>query len=746
MSDNTIKKQEQINPTPLKEALSERYLSYAMSTIVSRSLPDVRDGLKPVHRRLLYAMRELKLNPKSGYKKCARVVGDVIGKFHPHGEMAVYDAMVRLAQSFSSRYPLVDGQGNFGNIDGDGAAAMRYTEARVTEFAEALMQGLDENAVDFSPNYSGEYEEPVVMPAAYPNLLANGSAGIAVGMATNVPPHNIGELCDGLLHLIKKPDTEVKDLVKYVKSPDFPTGGIICEDKADIIKAYEDGKGSFKIRSKWEKEDLSYGNYQIVVTEIPYQVLKSKLIEKTAELLDAKKLPLISDIRDESTEDIRIIIEPKNRTTDPELLMEHLFKLTDFESKFNMNLNALLTDGTPKVCSLKDVFEEFINFRKDILIRRTNYRLEKIAHRLEVLGGYLIAYLNLDEVIAIIRENDEPKPILIERFQLSDVQAEAILNMKLRSLRKLEEIEIRKEDTELKSEQKELKELIASEDKIRDRISEEITFAKEQYGPKNPLGKRMSRIQGAVETSNIEVTDFIEKEPITIVLSEKGWIRSLKGHTDLKQNFNFKEGDSLKFAIHTHTTDKILFFSSSGRFYTILGDKIPGGRGYGDPLRIMFDMDDNAEIIDMFPYKENVKLFLASEKGFGFQVEIDNVVAQTKTGKIILNLTDGDKAVKSEIVNDDKDSVAVVGNNRKLLIFGLDEVPVLNRGKGVILQKYKDKKTHLSDVKLINSKTGLGWINAGRNYNVEDIRMWQGRRASVGHNPPTGFPRTNKFD
>ena len=678
---------ERVHDVKLKEELSKRYLSYAMSTIVARSLPDVRDGLKPVHRRLLYAMRQLKLDPKSGFKKCARVVGDVIGKYHPHGDSAVYGAMVRLAQDFSVRYPLVDGQGNFGNIDGDGAAAMRYTEARLTEFAIALMEGLNENAVDFMDTYDGEEQEPVVMPAAVPNLLCNGSSGIAVGMATNIPPHNLGEVADALLYLIKNPECETADLVKFVKGPDFPTGGLIIADQKAIVNAYETGKGYFRIRAKWEKEDLGKGQYQIVVTEIPYQVVKSKLIEKIAQLLEDKKLPLLSDVRDESAHDVRIVLEPKNRSVDANLLMEHLFKQTELEIRFAMNMNVLSSDCVPRVMSLKEVLKEYLNHRHKVLIRKSQYRLDKILARLEILSGYLVAYLNLDEVIRIIREEDDAKASLIAKFGLSDNQAEAILNMKLRNLRKLEEEEIRGEFDELTEEKNGLEALLGSEEMRFARLAEEINAMKEKFGKKTPLGRRRSQFADMPEDVDVPIEVMVEKEPITVILSQKGWIRSMKGYVPLGDEFKFKEDDALQLAIHAYTTDKIILFDTSGKFFNINASEIPSGRGFGQPVRLMADLGVNDNVCAMFAFEKGAKYVVASDCGHGFVIDESHILAQTRNGRKILNLADGENAAFCKKITGDM--VAVVGENRKLLIFKLEEIPTMARGRGVGLQKYQ---------------------------------------------------------
>ena len=731
---------EQIHDSKLADALSERYLAYAMSTIVSRSLPDVRDGLKPVHRRLLFAMRHLKLDPKSGFKKCARVVGDVIGKYHPHGDTAVYDAMVRLAQDFAVRYPLVEGQGNFGNIDGDRAAAMRYTEARMTDVALALMEGLDDNAVDFGPTYDGSEEEPLVMPAAFPNLLANGSSGIAVGMATNIPPHNVGEVCDALSYLIKHPDTDSAKLVDFVQGPDFPTGGLLIEDKATIQKAYETGRGALRVRAKWEKEELGHGQYQIVITEIPYGVPKADLIAKIAKLLLDKKLPLLADVRDESDENVRVVLEPKNRTVAPELLMEHMFQKTDLQSTFHLNMNVLDADSTPKVMSLKQVMQAFLNHRHTVLKRSSAFRLDKIKHRMELLQGFLIAYLNLDRVIEIIRGDDEPKPILMAEFKLSDVQAEAILNMKLRSLRKLEEMQIKTEFSTLDAEREQLEKLLADESLRWQAIAEEVSEMKKKFGARTELGKRKTIIASAPATVEVPLESLIEKEPITVVLSEKGWIRALKGHVSV-EDAKFKEGDDLSVWIHAQTTDKILLFATNGRFYTIMGDKIPGGRGFGEPVRLMIDLPENETILTMRVFDAQVPLLVASAKGKGFQVKPEDVVAQTRSGKIILNLGKDDTAKFCLPVTGDM--VAIIGQNRKLLVFKTEEIPFMTRGQGVILQKYQGGGT--SDIEFFKSEDGMPFAFGNGTRVERDLTAWIGKRALVGKLPPVGFPRSNKF-
>ena len=748
---------ERIVETPLADALSERYLAYAMSTIVSRSLPDVRDGLKPVHRRLLFAMRELKLNPDQGFKKCARVVGDVIGKYHPHGDVAVYDAMVRLAQDFAVRFPLVEGQGNFGNIDGDNAAAMRYTEARLTAYAQAMMAGLDENAADFRPTYDGEEHEPVVMPAAVPNLLANGATGIAVGMATNIPPHNVGELCDALIHMadVRKKDPkkatqkggrpEILDstLFKYVPGPDFPTGGVLAEDPKTIADAYRTGRGSFRVRARWEVEKYSRGQFDIIITEMPYQVQKAKLIERIAELMEARKLPFLADIRDESTEDVRIVLEPKSRSVEPEMLMEQLFRQTELESRFGLNLNVLCADGVPRVQSLREVLQAYLNHRQDVLVRRSKFRVDKIKHRLEVLDGYLIAFLNLDAVIKIIRTKDEPKPELIKRFKLTDIQAEAILNMRLRSLRKLEEMELRREHEGLSKELKALNALLRDPKKQWASIGDQLKDAKKAFGQGTVLGKRRTELSKAPTAVVVPIEALVEKEPITVVLSTKGWIRALKGHREDISDLKFKEGDEWDFFLPATTVDKILFFGSDGRFYTVPGDRLPLGRGFGEPLRLIVDLPNDATVIDMHLWDKEGRMLVASSAGRGFVVPEEHVFAQTKNGKQVLNLSAGETAHACFPVHEEDDTVAVVGENRKIILFPLDEVPEMTRGRGVILQRYKDGG--LSDAKTFALEDGLTWMTGDRERTETDVRAWIGKRAQAGRIAPRGFSKTNTF-
>jgi len=731
-----------IRGTPLKDALGERYLAYALSTIISRSLPDVRDGLKPVHRRLLYAMRELKLDPSGGFKKCARVVGDVIGKYHPHGELSVYEALVRLAQDFAQRYPLVDGQGNFGNVDGDSAAAMRYTEARMTAVADLLLRDIDKDTVDFRPNYDGEDREPVVLPAAFPNLLANGSAGIAVGMATSIPPHNIVEICDALQHLIKSPNAAIETLVKLMPGPDFPTGGILVEPRESILEAYATGRGSFRLRSRWTKEDLGRGTWQIVVTEIPYQVQKSKLIERIADLLGEKKLPLLADIRDESAEDIRLVLEPKSRTVEPEHLMESLFRQTDLETRFSLNMNVLEGGRVPRVMNLKAVLKAYLDHRRDVLVRRSNFRLAEIDRRLEVLGGYLIAYLNLDEVIRIIRAEDEPKPVLIKTFDLTENQAEAILNMRLRSLRKLEEMEIRKEHAGLTAEKKGLKALLASEEAQWSAIAGEVAELKKTFGPKTILGRRRTGFADVPDLPDIPLEASIEREPVTVVLSEKGWVRTLKGHQQDDGKATYKEGDRGRFWIPCETTDKLMLFGTDGRFYTLPVDKLPGGRGHGEPVRLMIDLGNDRDIVALFPHRAGRKLLVAATDGRGFVVPEEEAVASTRSGKQVLNVS-GD--VEACICTPaEGDHVASIGENRKLLIFPLAEVPEMSRGRGVILQKFKDGV--LADAKVFALSAGLTWTTAdGRERTESDIRDWIGERAQAGRMLPKGFNKSGRF-
>jgi len=740
----------EIREVRLVEALGERYLSYALSTIMSRSLPDVRDGLKPVHRRLLYAMQQLRLDPRSGFKKSARVVGDVIGKFHPHGDQAIYDALVRLAQNFALRYPLIDGQGNFGNIDGDNAAAMRYTEARLTDVAMALLEGIDEDAVDFRPTYDGEDQEPMVLPANFPNLLANGAQGIAVGMATSIPPHNVAEICDALLHLIKTPKATVAKLVEFMPGPDFPTGGVLVEDPATVVEAYKAGRGSLRLRARWEVERQKGGAFQIIVTEIPFQVQKSRLIEKIAELLAARKLAMLADVRDESTDEIRLVLEPKSRNVDPEVLMESLFRQTDLEIRFGLNMNVLDADHTPRVMSLREVLRAYLDHRHVVLLRRTRFRLDKIAHRLEVLDGYLVVYLNLDEVIRIIREEDEPKPVLMKRFKLSDMQVEAILNMRLRALRRLEEEGIRKEHAALTAEKAELKKLMKDAEKPLDQggrvwaaIAEQVKETRKTYGHATPLGRRRTEVATAPAEVIVPLEAVVEREPVTVLCSAKGWIRALKGHVEDVSDTKYKEGDRARFALSAHTTDKLMIFATNGRIYTVGVDKLPGGRGFGDPVRLLIDLPNDQDVVDVFIYRAGRKRIVAAHDGRGFVVGEDDVLAQTKNGKQVLNVSSEVEAAACAVV--EGDMVAVVGENRKLLVFPLDELPEMTRGRGVTLQRYKDGG--LSDVTTFQKKQGLSWtMGGGRTRTESDLRDWIGKRGQAGRLPPKGFPKSNKFE
>ncbi len=734
-----------IEPVDLKTALEERYLAYALSTIMHRALPDVRDGLKPVHRRILHAMRVLRLTPDAAFTKCARIVGDVLGKFHPHGDQSVYDALVRMAQDFAQRYPLVDGQGNFGNIDGDNAAAYRYTEARMTEVSSLILEGITEDAVDFRPTYNEEDEEPTVLPGNFPNLLANGSSGIAVGMATSIPPHNVAELCDAALLLIDNPKAETADLLQFVQGPDFPTGGIIVEDKVSMREAYETGRGGFRLRARWQLEDQGRGTWVIVVTEIPYQVQKSKLIEKIAELFLAKKLPLLDDIRDESAEDLRVVIVPKSRTVAPELLMESLYKLSELELRFPLNMNVLSRGKVPNVLSLKQVLQEWLDHRRDVLIRRSKFRLGEIDQRLELLGGYLVAYLNIDEVIRIIREEDEPKPVMIARFGITDVQAEAILNLRLRALRKLEEFEIRKEFDALTLEKDGIEKLLGSEARQWKTVAWQVAQVREKYGPATKLGKRRTTFGEATDHAHEDMqTAMIEREPVTVVISEKGWLRAMKGHLTDYAALQFKEGDKLKLAFNAQTTDRILVFTTNGKFFLIGADRLPGGRGHGEPIRIIVDLENDADIVTAFVHDPNRKLLLVSHEGYGFIVPEAETGANTRKGKQVMNVKTPDEAKLCLTVSGD--SVAIVGENRKLLVFPLAEVPEMARGKGVRLQRYKDGG--VIDLKTFAMAEGLSWQDSGGRIftrSKDELLEWIGSRASAGRAVPKGFPRTGKF-
>ncbi|HKS86582.1 MAG TPA: DNA topoisomerase IV subunit A [Pseudolabrys sp.] len=733
-----------IEEVGLRDALEERYLAYALSTIMNRALPDARDGLKPVHRRILYGMRLLRLDPGAAFKKSAKVVGDVMGNFHPHGDQAIYDALVRLAQDFAQRYPLVDGQGNFGNVDGDNAAAMRYTEARLTEVARLLIDGIDEDTVDFRASYDGSNEEPVVLPAAFPNLLANGSQGIAVGMATSIPPHNAAELCDAALFLIDNPKARSKTLLKYVKGPDFPTGGVIVDTPETIAEAYNTGRGSFRVRARWKQEDTGRGTYVIVISEIPWLVQKSRLVEKLAELINEKKLPLVADVRDESAEDIRLVIEPRSRSVDPELLMESLFKLTELESRIPLNMNVLVKGRVPQVLGLTEALREWLDHRREVLLRRSRHRLAQIEHRLEVLGGYLIAYLNLDKVIKIIRKEDEPKPVLMKTFKLTDVQAEAILNMRLRNLRRLEEMEIRAEDKALREERTRLKALIGSLAQQWKTIAGQIREIREKFGPKTELGRRRTTfgIAPAHDEAAIEEA-MVVREPITVVVSEKGWIRGLRGHVTDLSGVTFKTDDALKFAFPTETTARILIFGSNGRFYTIEASKLPGGRGHGEPVRLFIDLED-ADVVAALAYQGGRKFLVASYGGNGFVVAEDEVLGTTRKGKQILNLKAPDKA--AALASVDGELAAAIGLNRKMVIFALNQVPEMGRGRGVRLQRYKEKG--LSDVTTFKADDGLSWTDAaGRSFSLpmKELKDWRGNRADAGRIAPKGFPKNNKF-
>ena len=733
-----------VEEVALREALEERYLAYALSTIMNRALPDARDGLKPVHRRILYGMRLLRLDPGAAFKKSAKVVGDVMGNFHPHGDQAIYDALVRLAQEFAQRYPLVDGQGNFGNIDGDNAAAMRYTEARLTEVARLLIEGIDEDAVDFRATYDGTNEEPVVLPAAFPNLLANGSQGIAVGMATAIPPHNAAELCDAALFLIDNPKARSKTLLKYVKGPDFPTGGVIVDTPETIAEAYNTGRGSFRVRARWKQEDTGRGTYVIVITEIPWLVQKSRLVEKLAELINEKKLPLVADVRDELAEDIRLVIEPRSRSVDAELMMESLFKLTELEARIPLNMNVLVKGRVPQVLGLAEALREWLDHRREVLLRRSKHRLAEIEHRLEVLGGYLVAYLNLDKVIKIIRKEDEPKPVLMKTFKLSEVQAEAILNMRLRNLRKLEEMEIRAEDKALREERTKLKSLIGSPAQQWKTIAGQIKELKNTFGPKTDLGRRRTTfgIAPAHDEAAIEEA-MVVREPITVVVSEKGWIRALRGHVTDLSGVTFKTDDDLKFAFPTETTAKILIFGSNGRFYTIEASKLPGGRGHGEPVRLFIDLED-ADVVAALAYQGGRKFLVASYGGNGFVVPEDDVLGTTRKGKQVLNLKAPDKAAAMTTV--DGELAAAIGANRKMVIFALDQVPEMGRGRGVRLQRYKEKG--LSDVTTFKADDGMSWVDgAGRSFTLamKELKDWRGNRADAGRIAPKGFPKNNKF-
>jgi len=738
----------QITSEPLSRAIGSRYLQYALSTIMHRALPDARDGLKPVHRRILFAMRELRLASGGPFRKSAKISGDVMGNYHPHGDTAIYDAMARLAQDFNMRYPLVDGQGNFGNIDGDNPAASRYTEARLTAAAEALLEGLDEDAVDFRPNYDGTLEEPIVVPAAFPNLLANGASGIAVGMATNIPPHNIGELIAACRALIADPAMDEAALAALVPGPDFPTGGVIVEPPEVLAEAYRSGRGSIRVRARWQIEDLGRGAWQIVVTEIPYQVAKSRLIEKLAEIIAAKKLPILADVRDESTAEVRIVLEPRARTVEPEMLMAQLFRLSDLEVRFALNMNVLIDGRTPKVASLREILRAFLDHRREVLLRRTRHRLGKIAERLEVLEGFIVAFLNLDRVIAIIRTEDDPKVALVAEdwgggARLNETQAEAILNMRLRSLRRLEEMALRAERDSLRAEEAELHALLGSETRQWQTVSALLAEADRAFGASSPGGARRTQFAEAGEALAPAPEAMIEREPVTVICSRMGWIRAPRGHLPLDQEQKFKDGDGPAFAFHAETTDRILLMGSNGRFYTLAAANLPGGRGMGEPVRLMVDLPNEAEIAAMLIHRPGARLIVASGDGDGFVVPAEEVLAQTRAGKVVLSLREGARARVARFVSGDH--VAVVGENRKLLVFPLSELPEMARGKGVRLQKYKDGG--LSDATTFALAEGLRWKDpAGRTRTESDLTEWMGARAGSGRMAPRGFPRDNRFD
>ena len=757
MSDEVPNDPDQnLQAEPLSPAIGERYLTYALSTIMNRALPDARDGLKPVHRRILYAMRELRLAPNGAFRKSAKITGDVMGNYHPHGDAAIYDAMARLAQDFAMRYPLVDGQGNFGNIDGDNPAAARYTEARLAQASEALMDGLAENSVDFRANYDGTLTEPVVLPAAFPNLLANGASGIAVGMATNIPPHNLHELIDACLHLIKTPEARDDTLAGIVQGPDFPTGGVIVESRESIAETYRTGRGAFRVRAKWEQEDLGRGQWQVVVTEIPYQVQKSRLIERLAELIQTRKIPILADVRDESAEDIRIVLEPRTRAVDPEQMMAALFRVSDLEIRFSLNMNVLIDGRVPRVCSLKEVLRAFLDHRREVLIRRANFRLDRIAARLEVLEGYLVAYLNLDRVIEIIRYEEDPKRKLMQEdwsggdsvsgIFLNEVQVEAILNMRLRALRKLEEIELRAERDSLLAEREELQTMLGDEAAQWARIADQMKEVRNLFGKSSPDGQRRTLITDAVEAPPIDMEAMIEREPLTVILSRMGWIRAMKGHQPLDAELKFRDGDGPAMALHAETTDKLMVFASNGRFYTLPANALPGGRGMGEPLRLMVDLPNEAEVIAMFPWREGRKYLVASKAGNGFIVDAADILAQTKTGKQVLN---GDALLCKPVGGD---HVAVVGTNRKMLVFPLADLPEMSRGKGVRLQRFGNggglvAADTLSDATFVTLSEGLSWsMTGGKTRTESDLGDWLGKRAGAGRMAPRGFPRNHKFD
>ena len=735
---------ERIDSQQLSDALSERYLSYAVSTIVSRALPDVRDGLKPVHRRILYSMLRQKLSPSAAFRKCATVVGDVLGHYHPHGDSSVYDAMVRLAQDFSVRYPLIDGQGNFGNIDGDPQAAYRYTESKMTDAAMLIMEGLDESSVDMMPNFDGTTMEPVVMPGAFPNLLANGGMGIAVGMATNIPTHNVAEVCDALTLIVDRPDATTAQIMKKMVGPDFPTGGILIDSFETIVKNYDTGRGAFRVRARWAVEELERGTYQVVITEIPYGIVKSKLVEQIGALIDGKKLPLIDDIIDESTTDVRIVITPKSKNIPADKMMAHLFAMTDLESRFNMNFNVIDSNGAPRVMPIGDVLREFVAHQKDVLLRRTTWRLNNIARRLEILGGLLVVYLNLDRVIEIIRTEDDAKAVLTAEFNLTEVQVEAILNTRLRSLRKLEEMEIKREDAALREEQRQLQALMDSTDMQNDQLKAWFADIKKRYDKKTALGRRRTTWAEQTEEVIVNADEFIEKEPMTIILSTMGWIRAAKGHLDLNAlDMKFKEGDELQFAFHAMSTDKINLFASGGKMFTLPANELPSARGFGESVRMMADIGADETIVRAFVLDVNAKYLVVGRHGVGFVVSGENCLAQTRNGKQVMNVDAKNPAIMCVPVTGDM--VALSGSNDKLLIFATNEIPEMSRGKGVILQKYNAERTYVLDVMFFDASDGFGWTTGRGTTRLEDWKPWVARRASQGRTIPVGFPRSGKF-
>ena len=735
-----------IDPVSLHEALEERYLAYALSTITGRALPDARDGLKPVHRRILYGMQVLRLDPGTAFRKCAKIVGDVMGSFHPHGDQAIYDALVRLAQDFSSRYPLVDGQGNFGNIDGDSAAAYRYTEARMTEVARLLLEGIDEDSIDFRDNYAGTEREPIVLPAAFPNMLANGAQGIAVGMATSIPPHNLAELCDAALYMIAHKEARTDDLLQFVHGPDFPTGGIIVEPATAIAEAYRTGRGSFRLRARWEKEEGVRGQWQVVVTQIPYMVQKSRLIEKLAELLNDKKLPLVADVRDESAEDVRVVIEPKNRAVAPGVMMEQLFRASELETRFPMNMNVLVDGVVPRVVSLEQALRQWLDHRRTVLVRRSRHRLGKIEHRLEVLAGMIVVFLNLDEVIRIIREEDDAKDVLMARFQLSDVQVNYVLDTRLRQLRRLEEMELRREHDALLKEKAEVEALLADDGKQWKTVASQIRELRKKYGPETALGRRRTTFAEAPAAADVELASaaLVEREPITVVVSEKGWIRALKGHVTDLAGLQFKGDDKLKTSFLAETTSRILVFATDGRAFTLDASKLPGGRGQGEPIRVMADLGEGEDITAVLPYQAGARMIVAASDGRGFVVSQDDMIGGTRKGRQVLNV---DKPAVATIIRPaNGDQVATIGDNRRLLVFPIDQVPEMGRGKGVRLQRFKDGG--IADILVFALADGLTWTDTGgRAFTVKlpELRDWIGNRAEAGRLPPKGFPKVNRF-